>query len=163
MQLCIVVLPLALKQRMLYVGHTVNGPVKLIPSPLPQALDRLQPVDQTTWRQQLHTIVLGQQDETECEMKVRMVRRKKVIPGRVQLRTLKRLAYAVHELVNDVLGRMHSPCLGGVDVVQEHVTVTTGNNYVDERTSVTISPPISHDGTAVSIPSLVQCGQSLSD
>ncbi|KAJ7551629.1 hypothetical protein O6H91_06G022200 [Diphasiastrum complanatum] len=86
---------------MQYVGHTVNGPVKLIPSSLPQAPDRLQLVDQTTWRQQLHTIVLRQQDETECEMEVRMVRRKKVIPGRVQLRTLERLAYAVHELVNE--------------------------------------------------------------
>ncbi|KAJ7536241.1 hypothetical protein O6H91_12G061800 [Diphasiastrum complanatum] len=86
---------------MQYVGHTVNGPVKLLPSPLPQAPDRLQPVDQTTRRQQLHTIVLRQQDETECEMEVRMVRRKKVIPGRVQLGTLERLAYAVHELVDE--------------------------------------------------------------
>ncbi|KAJ7561138.1 hypothetical protein O6H91_03G015700 [Diphasiastrum complanatum] len=86
---------------MQYVGHTVNGPVKLIPSPLPQAPDRFQLVDQTTWRQQLHTIVLRQQDETECEMEVRIVRRKKVIPGRVQLRTLERLAYAVQELVNE--------------------------------------------------------------
>ncbi|KAJ7191168.1 hypothetical protein O6H91_Y524600 [Diphasiastrum complanatum] len=75
--------------------------MKLIPSLLPQAPNRLQPVDQTTWRQQLHTIVLRQQDETECKMEVRMVRRKKVIPCRVQLRTLERLAYAVHELVNE--------------------------------------------------------------
>ncbi|KAJ7536403.1 hypothetical protein O6H91_12G068100 [Diphasiastrum complanatum] len=99
--MCVVVLPLALKQRMQYVGHTVNGPVKLIPSSLPQAPDRLQPVDQTTWRQQLHTILLRQQDEIECKMEVRMVRRKKVTPGRVQLKTLERLAYAVHELVNE--------------------------------------------------------------
>ncbi|KAJ7296767.1 hypothetical protein O6H91_Y099600 [Diphasiastrum complanatum] len=77
---------------MQYVGHTVNGPVKLIPSSPPQPLDRLQPVDHTMWSNNYIPL---------CEMEERMVRRKKAIPGRVQLRTLERLAYAVHELVNE--------------------------------------------------------------